>query len=264
MRTKNITLSFVIPVYNEEKRIDKTFEALDSLVLPRGLRLKKVIFVNDGSKDTTSSLLYAFVAKKHSYSVQIISYQPNHGKGYAIQQGMKESDSDYTLFFDADMSTPLSELDKLAPLMKDQVDVIVGTRKNGQSTVIRHQPKYRELLGRGFTLLTQLALNTWISDFTCGFKAFSRASKETIFTKAKITGWGYDAELVFLAKIHDFTLVEKAVLWSNDERTKVNLVKAIPQTLLELAKIRFYHSLIPFLHTLKSNSGVAKRTVLKA
>src|SRR5690606_14633446 len=123
--------------------------------------------------------------------VKIVTYGNNMGKGYAVRMGMLAGKSDYILFFDADMSTPLVELKKLMPHINKGTDVIIGTRKNGHSTVVKHQPLYRELLGKGFTRITQIAMNTKITDFTCGFKCFSKNATKTIFTRAIITGWGY-------------------------------------------------------------------------
>ena len=243
------TISFVIPVFNEEKRIEKTFEALNELILPRGLKLSKIVFVNDGSKDKTLWLLRRFLKEsKVRNKISILSYHPNQGKGFAVKQGMLSTDSDYTLFFDADMSTPLTELGKFLPFIKNGVDVIVGTRKNGHSTVVVHQPKYREFLGKGFTYLTKFSLGLSVSDFTCGFKAFSKRSINQIFENAIINGWGYDAEIIFLAKKYGFSISEKAVIWANDERTKVNIYKAVPKTLTELYKIRWTHSVKPLLN----------------
>lgn len=245
------TLTFVIPVYNEEERIGKTFEALKELRLPHGLKLREVIFVNDGSTDKTESRIKKYelsiknktIIPNSRFSIQLISYTENRGKGYAIRTGMLASDADYTLFFDADMSTPLTELKRFMPFILKNTDVIIGTRKNGKSTVIKHQPLYRELLGRGFTKLTQLMLGVTVTDFTCGFKAFSRKATEQIFPRTKINGWGYDAEVIFLAFRAQLTIAEKAVLWSNDERTKVNLFRAVPDTLLELLTIHLVHTL---------------------
>lgn len=237
------TISFVIPVYNEQGRIKKTFEALKRVRLPHGLKLSEVIFVNDGSTDQAKTKINRFRMKnKRIASVRLVSYEKNMGKGYAVRQGMLSSTSDYTLFFDADMSTPLSEIVKLKPLMEDGVDVIFGTRKNGQSTVVKHQPLYRELLGKGFTLMTRTILGVKTTDFTCGFKAFSRLATYRIFSKAVINGWGYDAEIAFLAKKNGFEIYEKSVIWTNDERTKVKLYKAIPQTLIDLARIHLTHT----------------------
>lgn len=245
------TLTFVIPVYNEEKRIGKTFKALLGGFSFAGLKLEKVIFVDDGSKDETKQEIKnqkLKIEKRLKAKIKIISYSKNRGKGYAIKQGMLASKSDYTLMFDADMSTSLSQLRKFLPFIKKDVDVIIGTRKNGQSTVVKHQPLYRELLGRGFTLLSNIILDTWVTDFTCGFKAFSKFAKNRIFANTIIDRWSYDAEIIYLAKKMNFPLQEKAVVWKNDPRTKVNLLKDLPETLADLIKIRFhdYNLLISF------------------
>lgn len=245
-KIKNMkTISFVIPVYNEEKRLKKAFNALEKGFSFAGIKLEKIIFVNDGSTDKTVLKIKAektILQKATKAKVEIVSYFRNMGKGYAVRQGMFASNSDYTLLFDVDMSTPLSEFGKFMPFIEKKIDVIVGTRKNGHSTVVKHQPLYRELLGKGFTLLSNTILNTWVTDFTCGFKAYSRYAKNEVFSRAFINRWGYDAENLFLARKLGFSIEEKAVKWTNDERTKVNLFRDLPQTLLDLFRIRFNHS----------------------
>ncbi len=235
------TLSFIIPVYNEEQRIKTTLTALSRGFSFDGLDLKHIYFVDDGSIDNTVKIIKNHkktLGKKLGASIDILSYPENKGKGYAVRQGMLTADTDYALFFDADMSTPLTEFKKFLPYIQKNADVVIGTRKNGQSTVVKHQPKYRELLGRGFTLLSQLVLNTWVTDFTCGFKLFSRQATDEIFKSAKINRWSYDSELLFLANRLGYTLHEAPVLWSNDARTKVNLIKDLPKTLIDLFYIR--------------------------
>lgn len=240
------TISFVIPCYNEEKRIEKTFTALRNVKIPAGLKLEKIIFVNDGSTDGTLKKMNAF-AKRSKISTQIVSYKKNRGKGRAIKVGMLESKSDYALFFDADMSTPLSELSKFKESMESDVEVIVGTRKNGHSTVVKHQPLYRELMGKVFTQLTRFVLQVKVTDFTCGFKAFSRKALNEVFQKAQIEGWGYDAEILFIAQDSKLSIVEVPVTWANDARTKVNLSSAVLKTLMELGKIRWIHTFEPII-----------------
>jgi len=254
----NKTISFVIPVYNEEKRLIKTVAALRNAVIPPYLKLEKIIFVNDGSTDTTLELLHKFsgqIEQDTSVEVKVVSYEKNRGKGYAIKTGMAYSDSDYTLLFDADMATPLLELEKFVPLMKDSRPVIIGTRKNGESTVVNHQPRHREMLGRAYTLLSQLMLNTWVTDFTCGFKAFSREARVDVFTRSMIDRWGYDSEILFLSRKLGYNIVEKAVVWSDDSNTRVKISKAMFTSLTELIKIRLYDL------TGKYEFGYAKRLV---
>lgn len=218
--------------------------ALKEVKLPRGLKLEEVIFVNDGSTDSTKARIQNAKIKfdkKFKIKVKLISYKKNMGKGYAVKQGMLKSNSDYTLFFDADISTPLLEITKFYKEIKKGTDVIIGTRKNGKSTVVNHQPFFREILGRGFTKLSQVILGSKTTDFTCGFKAFSQKGKEEIFIKTKIYGWGFDAETIFLAEKLGFKTKEIPVTWSDDKQTKVKLYKAIPQTLFELLKILWAH-----------------------
>ena len=251
------TISFVIPVYNEEARINKTFEALERARMPRGLRLEEIIFVDDGSNDKTLEMVHKFMNEEEIFAgesrakattgISVISYKRNRGKGYAIRQGMLASKSDYTLFFDADMSTPLSELNKFMPFIKRGASVVIGTRKNGHSTVIKHQPLVRELLGKCFTKFTQIVLQVDATDFTCGFKLFSRRATQHVFKRAQIDGWGYDAEIIFLSQKSGYFIREQAVTWANDERTKVNLRSAIIKTLLELGQIRWLHTFKPLL-----------------
>lgn len=239
------SISFVIPVYNESERLVATFEALKELSLPVGLKLDEVIFVDDGSTDGTLAILSRSKKLLEGYvgaKVEIISYKANRGKGYAVRAGMKHAVSDYILLFDADISTPLSELSKFAPFL-GVGRAIIGTRKNGKSTVIKHQPRFREFLGIAFTKMTQLALRTEVSDFTCGFKLFSKDAYQGIAKISIINRWGYDAEVVYLAEKLGFDIVEIPVTWSNDDRTKVKLYKAIPETLAEIARIIWEHDI---------------------
>lgn len=133
------------------------------------------------------------------------------------------------------------------PFIQKETDVIVGTRKNGKSTVVEHQPLYREFLGRVFTKLAQKLMKSTVTDFTCGFKAFSKKARIAIFSKARINTWGYDAEIIFLAQKQNLIMAEKAVTWSNDPGTKVRMYKAIPQALTDLFMVRWYHDVTPQL-----------------
>ena len=239
------TLTIVIPVYNEQKRIGKALNALEQGFSFPGIKLERVIFVNDGSKDRTVAIINRSVKKLQSILkayIDIVSYSQNKGKGYALRTGMAQATSDYVLFMDADMSTPLSEFRNFLPFIKENVPVVIGTRKNGHSTVIKHQPLIREILGHGFTFFSQVILNTWVTDFTCGFKLFSREAKDVVVNKARINGWGYDAEFIFLARTSGFAMRECPVIWSDDRGSKVHIVQAVINTLCELIMIRFYHA----------------------
>lgn len=245
------TISFIIPVYNEEKRLYKTQEALMKLRMPRGLKLEEIIFVDDGSTDKTVKNIRYFIHIMKKYKIQkdarfkVIKYQQNQGKGYAIRQGMLAARADYALFFDADMSTPLKELNKLMPQIDKNVDVVIGTRKHRLSQVIRSQSAVRAKLGQGFTLLTGTVLNMDLTDYTCGFKAFSRQARLAIFTNCQINRWAFDAEILFLAHKYGFTIAEVPVVWKNDDLTKVKLHRDVYLTLVDLTRIIALHRIAP-------------------
>ena len=234
------TLSIVIPVYNEEERLGKTFQALSELLVPRGLKLEKVIFVDDGSTDSSKLKIKQFVLKnKKNLDLQLISYKANRGRGYALKRGLLASQSDYSLYCDVDMSTPLEEIGKFNPYMQKGKPIIIGTRKNGKSTVVKHQPLYREILGRCYTKISNLILGTKITDFTCGFKAFSYSAKKKLLSSIKMNRWGFDSEIIYLAYKYNFEIIEVPVIWTDDNRSKVKIWRDIPISLYELIAIRF-------------------------
>jgi dolichyl-phosphate beta-glucosyltransferase len=233
-------VSVVIPVYNEAERLVKTFGGLLSYVPIEGITIAEVIFVNDGSTDETRRLLiqYKQVVEEHLHAkVRVLSYDHNRGKGYAVKMGMLGAESEYALMLDADMSTPLGELKKVVPLMIKQSRVIIGTRKNGESTVQIAQPWVRQQMGKVFTKMTQMILGTKVTDFTCGFKLFHTSVRDDIFERSRIERWGYDAEILFLANQLDVKVHEKALLWYNDERSRVNLLRDSIRSFYELLKI---------------------------
>lgn len=235
------TLSFIIPVYNEKKRIKYCFKALKSFKFPKNIELREIIFVNDGSKDNTLLEIQnntQELANKTGSKVIIVSYKKNKGKGYAVKKGMLKSSSDYSLFFDVDMSTPLNQLKKFVPFMLKDNDVIIGTRKSLKSTVVIQQPVYRQLLGKVFTLFSNIVLNTKVTDFTCGFKAFSKRSTKDVFLKSKINRWGYDSEILFLASKLNYNIIEIPVIWSDVRGSKVNVFKSVFSSLNDLYLIR--------------------------
>lgn len=234
------TLDLIIPLYNESPRLKLTFQALNSFAAPRGIKINKVIFVNDGSTDNTINIVKN---SKLKFSKKILSYTHNQGKGAAIKLGFLNASADYALFMDADMSTPIDEFKKLLPFIRQKIPVIIGTRKNGHSTVTVHQPWIREHLGKVFTFLSQLILNTWVTDFTCGFKAFSRPAYTTISPFMTINRWGFDSEIIFLAKIFNFPIQEKSLIWADNPASRVNLLKDVYRSFKELLQIRVNHFL---------------------
>ena len=234
----NISLSIVIPFYNEEQRLPQTLKSLNELLKYNFFPDLEIIFVNDGSDDRGVDMVEKF---NYPFKVKLVSYELNKGKGHAVKQGMLASSKDYSLISDADMSTPLSEIAKMLPSMQEGAPVIIGTRKGQKCLVVKHQPWYRKKMGQVFTFLARLILQVNVSDFTCGFKCFSRSAVQKIFNQSQINRWGYDAEILFLAKKFKLNIKEIPVIWNNNEATRVKLLKDVPRSFLELMKIRYLH-----------------------
>ena len=176
---------------------------------------------------------------KKKSNFKLINYKNNRGKGYAVKTGMLAAVGKFRLFLDVDLSTPVEEMKEFGKFT-DKYDVIVGTRKVKGSRVKVRQPIIREYLGKCFTLLSQIILNTWVSDFTCGFKCFSKEAAERIFQKTRIFRWGFDSESLFLAKRYGFFIKEIPVEWTNDRQTRVRFPGDIINSFNELLLIRYF------------------------
>ena len=234
----NNSLSLIIPVYNEAGRLEKTFAALLEYIGANLFYSIEIIFVNDGSTDNTLTLLRRFGCR---VPARIVSYPDNRGKGHAIRTGMRVATGEYSIFLDADMSTDLSMIVRFQKAMQQNEMVIIGTRKTHGSEIRKHQPWWRETLGRGYTFLARIILNLSVTDFTCGFKCFHRVAREAIFQRAFINGWSYDAEILYLADRLGFRIFEVPVVWTNDKRSTVRIYRDIFQSFNDLLVIRFRH-----------------------
>lgn len=234
LKQKSVYWSIIVPCYNETNRVNGLTSMLRYL---RGLgKSWELIVVDDGSTDDTSKKLKAL---NKSGEFKIIGYKNNRGKGYAVKTGMLAATGKFRLFIDMDLSTPISEMEKINKFI-DQYDVVIGTRKLKGARVLIHQPWLREYLGKAFTALSQIILDTNISDFTCGFKCFSQEASEKIFRKSRVYRWGFDSEILFLAKKYGFSVKEVPVVWKNDERTKVKFPGDVVSSLSELVAIRYF------------------------
>lgn len=236
MRTP-FSLSIVIPVYNESRRLEKTFTELNEFLSADLFSSVEVIFVNDGSDDGTKKQLEE---KSQKMKWRVISYGSNRGKGYALRQGMKVSKGDYCLIADADMSTPLGEFFKFIPYMEKGLPAIIGTRKARGARVVVHQSWHREGMGRVYTFLANIVTGANVSDFTCGFKCFSKDIAHKLAAMGQIDRWSYDAEFLFLLrKVLRLPIVEVPVVWYNDPHTSVRLLLDTLTSFKDLLLIRF-------------------------
>ncbi|HWF06426.1 MAG TPA: dolichyl-phosphate beta-glucosyltransferase [Candidatus Angelobacter sp.] len=211
--------SIVIPAYNERKRIGSTLEQ----VLEH-LRAQKwnaeIVVVNDGSRDETASFVQSF-ATEHP-RVRLIENPGNQGKGYAVRNGMLNARGQVLLFTDADMSSPITEAAKLFTALENGADVAIGSRWMDPSLQFQRQSLKRQIMSRAFNLFTRAVLTFPYHDTQCGFKAFTREAAKKIFPLQRITRWGFDAEIIYLAHHMKFKVAEVPVTWGHDEGSKIH------------------------------------------
>jgi dolichyl-phosphate beta-glucosyltransferase len=228
-------LSVVIPLYNETKRLARSAPALIDYFSAQQYTFEFVL-VDDGSSDGTANMareLFAPVA-----NLKVIESTPNRGKGHAVKVGMLAARGKYRLFCDADLSTPLAELEHFWPYLMDGYKVVIGSRKMKGAEIDRHQPWWRENLGKVFTWLTNLIATKGISDITCGFKVFTADAGQRLFSRSVIDDWSFDAEVLFIAQLMKYRIKEVPVHWHDTPGTKVRLLKDASRSLLGLARIR--------------------------
>ncbi len=231
-----VFLSVIVPAYNEEARLGQTLRQMLNY-LQAHCSAYEVVVVDDGSADDTSGMARRFAADDER--VRVIRTEMNWGKGHAVKQGMLTAAGELLLFSDADLSTPIEELDNFLSAFDEGYDIVIGSRKLSGAQVQVHQKPLREWLGKGFTWLTNLLITGNISDVTCGFKAFRRPAARQIFSLQRIDDWSFDAEILFLAQKFKYRIKEVPVRWRNDPRTKVNLLRDIVRSFVGLVRIRW-------------------------
>ena len=225
-------VSVIIPAYNEAGRIRDTLEHVTAY-LSRQEYDSEVIVVDDGSSDGTAAS-----AKRSFPDTKTVSYQPNRGKGYAVRTGMLAASGAYRLFYDADGSTPIDELEQVWPHFQDGADIVIGSRALPDSNVEIPQSWARRNMGRMFNILVKSLAFRGIPDTQCGFKIFTAAACETVCSRQTLDGFAFDVELLYIAKKHALRIDQIPVRWVNSPRSAVSLLRAPAHMLHEVLKIR--------------------------
>jgi len=230
---KNLFLSIIVPAYNEEVRIRYTLASILKYFKKTGWRFQ-IIVVNDGSTDSTSKVVTEFA--KHNRLVQLVEYNKNQGKGYAVKTSVLSSPhSDFWLLTDADNSTPIDQFEKLFGLVQD-FDIVIGSRHLHDSQVSIRQAWHRHLFSRlSNWLIRQLVLPDF-QDTQCGFKLFNKNCLP-IFKKQQIKGFAFDIEILARAKRRGLKIKEVPIGWNDKPFSKMTGKKAF-LALWELLKIR--------------------------
>ncbi len=230
-------LSVVVPAFNEETRISGTIERIGSY-LKENFVESEIIVVDDGSTDGTASVI-TDLGRKFG-NIRLIRYPENAGKGYAIRKGVLSSQGDLLLISDADMSTPIEELERLIPFIHRGFDVVIGSRGLEESDIVVRQPWYRQNMGKIFNLIVRVLVIGGIRDTQCGFKLFKGDVSRTLFAKGRIDGFSFDVEILALARKAGYEIKEVPVRWVNSPNSKVRLMRDPIRMFLELFKIRAY------------------------
>jgi dolichyl-phosphate beta-glucosyltransferase len=228
-------LSIVIPAFNEEARLPPTLQKIAAWIRAKGLDAE-ILVVDDGSNDGTARIVKQIAASL--VGLRLLSNGRNFGKGYSVRHGMREARGRVALFTDADLSAPIEEADKLLDAL-ETAEVAFGSRALNRALISVHQSRFREVAGILFNKFVQVVLWIPFVDTQCGFKAFRMDRARILFEQQRIERFGFDPELLFLARRHGLRAVEIPVRWAHDPHTKVNVYRDSVLMFLELLTIRW-------------------------
>jgi len=234
---QNLTYSLVIPAYNEGARLAPTLERVLGYIARHECDAE-VIVVNDGSRDNTADLVRSF-AQNHP-GLRLVENPGNRGKGYSVRNGVLHARGRVVLFTDADLSSPIEEVPKLLQALAAGADIAIGSRWLQAELQTQRQSLHRQLFGRIFNLLLRITLGLHFKDTQCGFKAFRQRAALAVFPLQKIEGWGFDPEILFLARKFGLKVQEVPVVWAHDGGTRINPIADGARMFVEMLRIRWY------------------------
>jgi len=233
----NPTYSIVIPAFNEGTRLGPTLEKVLGYVHAQKWDAE-IIVVNDGSRDNTADIVRSFAAKDPA--LRLVENPGNRGKGYSVRNGMLNARGQIVLFSDADLSSPIEEAPKLFQALEAGADIAIGSRWLRAETQTQRQPLHRQLFGRIFNLMLRITLGLKFKDTQCGFKAFKQSAVQKIFPLQKIERWGFDPEILFLARKFGFKVQEIPVAWGHSGETRINPLLDGFRMFVEMLRVRWY------------------------
>jgi len=228
-------LSFVLPSYNEARRLPRTLERV-AAYFDATLPSAEIIVVDDGSSDETSRVARETLVGRAG--AQVVTFPQNRGKGAAVRAGVLAARGRRVLFSDADLSTPIEEEARLRAALDRGADVAIGSRAEPDSRVTLPQGTARQSMGRTFNVLVRLLGLTSFRDTQCGFKMFTREAAQAIFPTARLDGFAFDVEVLYVAERAGFRVVAVPVEWKNDPVSRVRMVRDPVRMILELLRIR--------------------------
>lgn len=226
------SISIIIPAYNEEKRLPATLSTVKAYLQATSWDFTEIVVVDDGSRDGTAE-----IARKAG--VRLLQNPGNRGKGYSVRHGMLEAKGDWLLFSDADLSTPIEELEKLwTAIDRERAQAAIGSRDLDRSLIGVRQPVFREFGGRFFNLVMRLVTGLPFHDTQCGFKLFEVSAARQIFRRQRVERFGFDVEVLFIAQRLGYRALEVPVRWNDVAGTKVKMLGALA-AFLDPLKVRW-------------------------
>jgi dolichyl-phosphate beta-glucosyltransferase len=226
-------VSVVVPAYNEARRILPTLDRIFSY-LEQHHPDHELVLVDDGSTDGTVAVVQQHCGNRPQ--LRVISYGGNRGKGYAVRTGVLQASGDVVLFSDADLSTPIEEMEKMLPLTQEY-DLVIGTRAHKNSEIREHQPWFREIAGKFFNVMVRLVVGLRFHDTQCGFKLFRRESMAAVLRGLHVDRFAFDVELIACAQAAGLKVTEVPVVWINSPASTVRLWQGL-QAYVDLFRIR--------------------------
>jgi dolichyl-phosphate beta-glucosyltransferase len=231
-------ISIVVPAFDEAERLAAPLEHICEYVTAQELNAE-VIVVDDGSTDDTSQTAASVLSRYGDIRGDVARYEQNRGKGFAVRTGLEKALGDIALFSDADLSTPIEEMDKLIdPIRSGEFDVTFGSRALDRSLIGTHQPWRREQGGKVMNLIIRKMSGLQFSDTQCGFKAFNMTKFRPLLDVMTIDRFGFDVEFLFVAKYYGLRLAEIPVRWNDVEGSKLSIFRDTRRMFTELSEIR--------------------------
>ena len=231
-----LDLSVVIPAFNEQERIGSTLDGVAKYLRERKLRAE-IIVVSDGSRDRTPEVVRG--KSRDIPELLLVELPENRGKGFAVRTGIERARGRFILFSDADNSTSIEEYDRFLPLLETGISVVIGSRALPDSQIQVHQNKIRETMGKSFNLLVQSLVISGLKDTQCGFKAFEREAIRKIISGQRVERFGFDVEILYLAKKFGYEIREVPVRWINSPQSRVRIFSDSFRMIWDLLRIRW-------------------------
>jgi dolichyl-phosphate beta-glucosyltransferase len=229
----NPFLSIVIPAYNEEKRLPNTLEQVFHF-LEKQPFVSEIIVVENGSNDRTFEIAQEFSDRLPNVRVL---HNEQRGKGLAIQRGVMAAAGEYVFMCDADLSMPVEEISKFIPPQLKNVEIAIASRE-APGSIRYKEPYYRHFTGRVFNTLIRLLVLPGLQDTQCGFKCIRAQVARDIFPYQTLTGWAFDVELLYIARLHGYQIVEIPIDWYFNADSKIRVVRDSLRMFLDLLRIR--------------------------